>query len=88
MVEIEVRKSEAGTEKTSSTNLDVNEIIGKVRNFVSSIREMSPNGEPMQVSVEAFNVSVGKENGEYDFTLKLSLVFKPKEPAAPAVTAD
>ena len=88
MVEIEVRKSEAGTEKSSSTNLDVNEIIGKVRDFVSSIREMSPDGQPMQVSVEGFNVSIGKEHGEYDFTLKLSLVFKPKEPTAPEVTAD
>lgn len=33
MVEIEVRKSEAGTEKVSSTNLDVNEIINKVRDL-------------------------------------------------------
>jgi len=86
VVEIEVRKSETGTEKASSTNLDVNEIIGKVRDFVGSIREMSPSGQPMSVSVEGFNVSVGKANGEYEFSLKLSLVFKPK--AAAASTTD
>ena len=80
MVEIEVRKSEAGTEKASSTNLDVNEIINKVRDFVGSVREMSAGVQPMDVSVEGFNFSVGKANGEYDVTLKLNLAFKPKEP--------
>ena len=78
MVEIEVRKAETGTQAAESTNLDVNEIIGKVRTFVDSIKEMSANGEPMTVSVEAFNVSLGKEHGEYEFAMKLSLVFKPK----------
>ncbi len=87
MVEIEVRKSETPMQSGSSTSLDVNEIIGKVRDFVSSVRQMSPSGEPMQVSVEAFNVSVGKENGQYDFTLKLSLVFKPKAASDVSVVA-
>ena len=80
VVEIEVRKSEAGT-RTESTNLDVNEIVGKIRTFVDSIRDMSANGEPMKVSVEGFNVSVGKDHDEYEFALKLSLVFKPKAAA-------
>ncbi len=84
MVEIEVRKSEAGAEKTTSTTLDVNEIIGKVRDFVGSIKEMSAGGEPMAVSVEAFNFSVGKSDGVYDLTIKLNLAFKPKEPKATA----
>lgn len=88
MVEIEVRKSEAKTEKTSSTSIDVNQIIGKVRDFVDSIKEISPNGQPMSVSIESFNVSVGKEKGEYDFTLKLTLVFRPKEGKAPEISAD
>lgn len=79
MVEIEVRKSEAGTERTSSTNLDVNEVINKVRDFVDSIREMSADVQPMAVSVEGFNFSVGKADGEYTLGVKLSLVFKPKE---------
>lgn len=82
MVEIEVRKSEAGTEKVSSTNLDVNAIIGRVRDFVGSVRAMSTGVQPMDVSVEGFNFSVGKANGEYDLTLKLNLVFKPKVPTS------
>lgn len=66
VVEIEVRKSEADTEKTTSANLDVNEIIGKVRDFVDSIKEMPVGGgQPMAVSVEGFNFSVGKADGEY-----------------------
>ncbi len=78
MVEIEVRKSETPTEQATSTNLDINEIIGKVREFVGGIREMSAGGEPMTVSVEGFNVAVSKEHDEYEFALKLNLVFKPK----------
>ena len=78
MVEIEVRKSEAVGEKATSTNLDVSEIIGKVRTFVDSIREMLAGGEPMAVSVEGFNFSVAKDQGEYDLTLKVNLAFKPK----------
>ena len=81
MVEIEVRKSESSTQPAESTNLDVNEIIGKVRTFVDSIKEMSAGGEPMTVSVEGFNVSLGKEHGEYEFAMKLNLVFKPKAAA-------
>jgi hypothetical protein len=78
MVEIEVRKSEAVGEKATITNLDVSEIIGKVRAFVDNIREMSAGGEPMTVSVEGFNFSLAKEQGEYDLTLKVNLLFKPK----------
>ena len=59
----------------------MNEIVGKIRTFVDSIRDMSANGEPMKVSVEGFNVSVGKDHDEYEFALKLSLVFKPKAAA-------
>jgi hypothetical protein len=32
----------------------------------------------MSVTVEGFNVAVSKEHGEYEFALKLNLVFKPK----------
>ncbi len=78
MVEVEVRKSEPGAERTETTNLDVNEIIGKVRNFVDSVKSMSGSGEPMAVSVEGFNFSVGKVGNEYDLTVKLNLTFKPK----------
>ncbi len=78
MVEVEVRKSETPTEKAESTSLDVNEIIGKVRTFIDNIKEMRSSGEPMEAKVEGFNFSVEKEGGEYDLTVKLNLVFKPK----------
>jgi hypothetical protein len=77
VVEVEMRKSVAEPEKTV---LDVNEIIGRVRGFVDSIKEMSLGGQPMAVSVEGFNFSVGKAGGEYTLGVKLNLVFKPKEP--------
>ena len=55
--------------KATSTKLGcVSEIIGKVRAFVDSIKEMSAGGEPMAVSVEGFNFSLAKEQGEYDLT--------------------
>jgi len=78
VVEIEVRKSETPTEKAESANLDVNEIISKVRTFIDNIKEMRSSGEPMETRVEGFNFSVAKEGGEYDLTLKLNLAFKPK----------
>jgi hypothetical protein len=81
VVEIEVRKTEPGTAQTDTTNLDVNEIIGKVRNFVDSMRNISSSGEPMAVSVDGFNFSVGKVGDEYDLTVKLNLTFKPKSSA-------
>jgi hypothetical protein len=88
LVEIEVHKSETDTEKVESSSLDVNEIIGKVRSFVDSIRDMSPSGEPMKVTVEGFNFSLSKSNGQYDLSVKLNLSFKPKAvPAAPAAPA-
>jgi hypothetical protein len=81
MVEIEVHKSDAAGAKASETaSLDVNAIIGKVKEFVDSVRDMGAGEENMTVNVEDFNVSVGKEKGEYDFNLKLNLVVKPKNP--------
>ena len=79
MVEIEVLKSEPGLERVESTNIDVNEIITKVRSFIESIKGMSADGKPVAVNVEGFNFSVGKAQGEYDLVLKLNLSFRPKE---------
>ncbi|MCW3995741.1 MAG: hypothetical protein NWE98_06295 [Candidatus Bathyarchaeota archaeon] len=81
MVEIEVRKAEPHPEKTESTNIDITEIIGKIRGFIDTIRTMSSEGTPMGAHVEAFNFSVGKVDGEYELTLKLNLAFKPKTAA-------
>ena len=78
VVEIEVGKSEPGTEQTDTTNLDVNEIIGKVRKFVDSGRRMLNTRELMAVSVDDFNVSFGKVGKEYELTVKLNLTIKPK----------
>ncbi|MCW3999167.1 MAG: hypothetical protein NWE93_02900 [Candidatus Bathyarchaeota archaeon] len=77
MVEIEVRKAEPQCESTQSS-IDINEIVGKVRDLIGNIREMGSSGEPMSVNVEGFNVAVSKDRGEYEFALKLNLVFKPK----------
>jgi hypothetical protein len=79
LVEVEVRKSEPGIEKTTATTLDVNEIISKVREFIDNIKEMSAGGQPMAVNVDAFNFSVGKEKGEYDLALRINLTLTPKE---------
>jgi hypothetical protein len=81
MVEIEMHKTEPTTQATSTTSLDINDIIGKVRDFVGGIKEMSAGGEPMSVSVEGFNVAVSKDKGEYEFALRLNLVLKPKTTA-------
>jgi hypothetical protein len=84
LAEIEVRKAEAeGAKPTETASLDVNEIIGKVKTFVDSVRQMRTGEEEMTVNVEDFNVSVGKEKGEYDFNLKLNLLLKPKKPQTP-----
>jgi hypothetical protein len=77
---VEVRKSGAEPVKIASASLDVNEIIGKVRVFVDNIKERSLDGEPMAVSVEGFNFSVGKAEGKYDLSLSVSMALKPKEP--------
>jgi hypothetical protein len=82
MVEIDVHKTEPGTTQTTSTSIDINEIVGKIRDFVGSIKDMSSSGEPMSVSVEGFNVAVSKDRGEYEFALKLNLVLRPKTMAA------
>jgi hypothetical protein len=75
MVEIDVHKTEPGTTQTTTTSLDINEIVAK-------IRDMSSGAEPMSVSVDGFNVAVSKDKGEYEFALKLNLVLRPKSMAA------
>jgi hypothetical protein len=77
MVEVEIHKRPPAAQPETST-LDINDIVGKVRNFVDSIRTMQSDGQPMKVSVEGFNVTVGKEHDAYEFGLKLNLVIKPQ----------
>jgi hypothetical protein len=82
MVEVEVRKFEAGTEKATAVNLDVNDIISKVRDFVDSIKETSLGGQRITVDVDGFKFSVGKSNKQYDLSLSVNMSFKPKESKA------
>lgn len=85
LVEIDVHRTEPGANQTTNTSIDINEIIGKIRDFVGSIKDMSSGAEPMTVNVEGFNVAVSKDKGEYEFALKLNLVLRPKAVvAAPA----
>jgi hypothetical protein len=78
LVEVEIHKHPPTTSETENTTLDINEIVGKVRSFVDSIRTMQSDGQPLKVSLEGFNVAVGKDHDEYEFALKLNLVFKPQ----------
>jgi hypothetical protein len=78
LVEIEERKSEADSEKTASANLDVNEIIGKVRDLVDSIKETSIGGKRMAINVDGFNFSVGSSGGKFDLKFGVNLSFTPK----------
>lgn len=77
MVEIGVRREEP-TGKTETAEIDINEIVGKVRGFIDTIKSMQENGKPMKVTVEGFNIALAKEHGEYEFTLKLNITLKPK----------
>jgi hypothetical protein len=78
VVESEAPKTEPNAEQTTNISLDINDIIGKIGEFVGSIRELSSGSEPMSVNVEGFNVAVSKDKGEYEFALRLNLVIKPK----------
>ena len=78
LVEVEVHKSELVTEKTQTATLDLKELVDKVRDFVDKIKEMNVGGEPMAVSVDGFNFSVGKAGGKYDLKVSVNLGLKPK----------
>ena len=79
MVEIEVRKAETDTTKSSSTTLDINDIINKISEFASRIKEMSGTSQPMSIRLDGFNFSINRSPDMYDLSLKLNLTFKPKE---------
>lgn len=81
MVEVEIHKAPPETEEIETTSIDINEIVGKVRSFIDTIRTMQSNGEPLKATVEGFNVTIGKEHDEYEFALKLKLILKPQTAA-------
>lgn len=78
LVEVEVRKSELVTTKTQTATLDLKELVNKVRDFVDKIKEMNVGSEPMAVSVDGFNFSMGKAEGKYDLKISVNLGLKPK----------
>jgi hypothetical protein len=75
--ELEMPKNDAVDEK-NFVNLDVNEIIGKVRDFVDNIKQINHAGQKMTVNIDGFNFSFGKADGQYDLDLKVNFVIKPK----------
>jgi hypothetical protein len=82
MVEIEVRKAEAGEVKT--TTLDINDIVSKIGDFASRIKELSSEGKEMTTRLDGFNFSINRTPDMYDVAVKLNLTVKPKK--APSAT--
>ncbi len=82
MVEVEVRKAEAGEVKT--TTLDINDIVSKIGDFASRIKELSSDGKEMTVRLDGFNFSISRTPDMYDVAVKLNLTVKPK--TAPKAT--
>ncbi len=80
MVNVEVQVRSPEVEKIASVNVDVNEIINKVRDFVDSIKETSLGGQRLAVDVEGFNFSVGSVGGKFGLKLGVDLSFTPKSP--------
>jgi len=76
---MQIRQSNPETETTSSTSIDVTQIISKVGEFVDRIREMSSEGKPMDVRVDSFNFSVSKASGEYTLSFNSKIAIKPKD---------
>ena len=80
MVEIEVRKTEDEKQESTQTTIDINEIINKISEVTSKIKELSGDGKPMAVRLDGFNFSVARAPDMYDLTVKLNLTVKPKAP--------
>lgn len=79
MVEIEVRKVEAGEVK--KTDLDVNDIINKIGDFAARLKELSGDGKPMAMRLDGFTFSINRTPDMYDVSVKLNLTVKPKTEA-------
>jgi hypothetical protein len=77
VVEMQIKSKEPGTEETSTTNIDIGEIISKVRDFVDNMKGMG--GEPMDVKVDSFDFSLAKKEGEYTVTFNTKIAIKPKD---------
>ena len=76
MVEVEAETTEKAKNE-STQNIDLNQIIEKVRDLVGNVREMA--SKPMDVKLESFNFAFSKAaDGEYGVSVDTKIVFKPK----------
>lgn len=76
MVDVEAETPEKAKDE-SKQNIDLNEIIEKVRDLVGNFREMA--GKPMDVKLDSFNFAFSKaSDGEYGLTVDTKIVLKPK----------
>lgn len=77
MAQVEISREEAKSENGKTTEIDVTEVIDKVRSLVSSVREIA--GKPMDVKVDNFNFTFNKAaDGEYGLSVDTKIVIKPK----------
>jgi hypothetical protein len=85
MVEIETRKNEEGQVKSATATLDINEIINRIGEFASRIRELSSEGKEMTVRFDGFNFSINRTPEMYDLAVKVNLTIKPKKAVSPTI---
>jgi hypothetical protein len=77
MVELEEHGSEPKTGKKSLAIINLVDIIEKVMDLVSNVREMT--GKPVDVKLESFNFAFSKAaDGGNCLSLDAKIVIKPK----------
>ena len=79
MVKIEVGSSNPGKVSVSGTNIDINQIMSRVREFAEKVRQPSVCGQVFAVSVDGFGFSVGKANRTYKTRVSLDFAITRKE---------
>lgn len=76
MVEMQIRSKQPETQETNTTNIDIGEMISKVKEFVDDVRGAA--GQPMDVRLDSFDFSVGKKEGEYTVSFNTKIAIKQK----------
>lgn len=79
---MEIRQSKPESETVTTTNIDINQIISRIREFIYSIKGMSGDGKPITIRVDSLNFAVDKDKGEYTVTFRSKLAIAPKEEAS------
>jgi len=65
--------------KSSAINIDVKDLINKVRELARNVKDIQGNELPVDVNVEGFNFSVGKKDKNFRLVVGLDLGVKRKE---------